>query len=224
MPAGGGNTLVITYICTFELGTQGRVVIVAGVPVPAGSGGGPDRDGISGTDFSVVFLRDVLFKVLELEAPVLVRRFGLLPDSEGPGRYRGGFGLEYELEIRHPSAVVVMRGKDRHRFSSWGVAGGRAGAVNGNDSLLPDAPKRDIGKRTVYRPELHEVIRLWSGGGGGYGDPFTRDPVACGARCGRRVGVARAGEGRVWCRDRWRWIGLGRDHAVTKLSTHNRGF
>ena len=176
VPAGGGNTLVITYISTSELGTQGRVVVAN--PVPAGSGGGPDRDGISGTDFSVAFLRNVPVEVLESEAPVLVRRFGLLPDSEGPGQYRGGFGLEYELEIRHPSAVVVMRGKDRHRFSSWGVAGGRAGAVNGNDSLLPDAPKRDIGKRTVYRPELHEVIRLWSGGGGGYGDPFTRDPAA----------------------------------------------
>ena len=176
VPAGGGNTLVITYISTSELGTQGRVVVAN--PVPAGSGGGPDRDGISGTDFSVAFLRNVPVEVLESEAPVLVRRFGLLPDSEGPGRYRGGFGLQYELEIRHPSAVVVMRGKDRHRFSSWGVAGGRAGAVNGNDSLVPGMPKRDIGKRTVYRPELHEVIRLWSGGGGGYGDPFTRDPAA----------------------------------------------
>jgi N-methylhydantoinase B len=176
VPAGGGNTLVITYISTSELGTQGRVVVAN--PVPAGSGGGPDRDGISGTDFSVAFLRNVPVEVLESEAPVLVRRFGLLPDSEGPGRYRGGFGLQYELEIRHPSAVVVMRGKDRHRFSSWGVAGGRAGAVNGNESLVPKAPARDIGKRTVYRPELHEVIRLWSGGGGGYGDPFTRDPAA----------------------------------------------
>jgi N-methylhydantoinase B len=176
VPAGGGNTLVITYISTSELGTQGRVVVAN--PVPAGSGGGPDRDGISGTDFSVAFLRNVPVEVLESEAPVLVRRFGLLADSEGPGRYRGGFGLEYELEIRHPSAVVVMRGKDRHRFSSWGVAGGRAGAVNGNESLVPEQPKRDIGKRTVYRPELHEVIRLWSGGGGGYGDPFTRDPAA----------------------------------------------
>jgi N-methylhydantoinase B len=176
VPAGGGNTLVITYISTSELGTQGRVVVAN--PVPAGSGGGPDRDGISGTDFSVAFLRNVPVEVLESEAPVLVSKFGLLPDSEGPGRYRGGFGLQYELEIRHPSAVVVMRGKDRHRFSSWGVAGGQAGAVNGNDSLLPSAPKRDIGKRTVYRPELHEVIRLWSGGGGGYGDPFSRDPEA----------------------------------------------
>jgi len=176
VPAGGGNTLVITYISTSELGTQRRVVVAN--PVPAGSGGGPDRDGISGTDFSVAFLRNVPVEVLESEAPVLVRKFGLLPDSEGPGRYRGGFGLEYELEIRHPSAVVVMRGKDRHRFSSWGVAGGRAGAVNGNDSLVPGEQVRDIGKRTVYRPELHEVIRLWSGGGGGYGDPFTREPEA----------------------------------------------
>ena len=176
VPAGGGNTLVITYISTSELGTQGRVVVAN--PVPAGSGGGPDRDGISGTDFSVAFLRNVPVEVLESEAPVLVRKFGLLPNSEGPGRFRGGFGLEYELEIRHPSAVVVMRGKDRHRFSSWGVAGGRAGAVNGNDSLIPGQQPRDIGKRTVYRPELHEVIRLWSGGGGGYGDPFMRDPLA----------------------------------------------
>jgi N-methylhydantoinase B len=176
VPAGGGNTLVITYISTSELGTQGRVVVAN--PVPAGSGGGPDRDGISGTDFSVAFLRNVPVEILESEAPVLVRKFGLLPNSEGPGKYRGGFGLEYELEIRHPSAVVVMRGKDRHRFSSWGVAGGRAGAVNGNDSSVPGKPVQSLGKRTVYRPELHEVIRVWSGGGGGYGDPFTRDPAA----------------------------------------------
>ena len=82
--------------------------------------------------------------------------------------------------------------------------------MNGNDSLVPGTPKRDIGKRTVYRPELHEVIRLWSGGGGGYGDPFTRDPaavardVAAGlvsrerARDGlrRRAGRRRGGHGR----------------------------
>ena len=35
----------------------------------------------------------------------------------------------------------------------------------------------DIGKRTVYHPEMGEVIRLWSGGGGGYGDPLRRDPA-----------------------------------------------
>jgi N-methylhydantoinase B len=172
VPAGGGNTLVVSYISTSELGRSGRVVVAN--PVLCGSAGGPDRDGISGTDFSVAFLRNVPVEVLESEVPVIVHRYALVPDSEGAGTYRGGFGVAYELEIRHPSAVVVMRGKDRFRFGSWGAFGGGGGTVNGNVGQRGDAV-HDIGKRTVYRPELGEVIRIWSGGGGGYGDPLRRD-------------------------------------------------
>ena len=175
VPAGGGNTLVVSYISTSELGDAGRVVVAN--PVTCGSAGGPDQDGVSGTDFSVAFLRNVPVEVLESEVPVLVHHYGLVPDSEGPGRYRGGFGVKYELEVRHPSAVVVMRGKDRFRFGSWGSCGGGAGGVCGNVGQRGDVV-HDIGKRTVYRPELGEVIRLWSGGGGGYGDPLERDPDA----------------------------------------------
>jgi N-methylhydantoinase B len=151
--------------------------VVVANPVPGGSAGGPDRDGISGTDFSVAFLRNVPAEILESEAPVLVRGYGLVPDSEGPGQYRGGFGVSYELEVRHPSAVVVMRGKDRFRFGSWGVFGGGGGAVCGNTGQRGDAV-HDIGKRTVYRPELGERVLMWSGGGGGFGDPLERDPDA----------------------------------------------
>ena len=173
VPAGGGNTLVVSYISTSELGETGRVVVAN--PVPGGSAGGPDRDGISGTDFSVAFLRNVPVEVLESEAPVVVHRYALVPDSEGAGKYRGGFGVAYDVEIQHPSAVVVMRGKDRFRFSSWGAFGGGSGSVCGNVGQRVDTIA-DIGKRTVYRPEMGEVIKLWSGGGGGYGDPLTRDP------------------------------------------------
>lgn len=175
VPAGGGNTLVVSYISTSELGQSGRVVVAN--PVLCGSAGGPDRDGVSGTDFSVAFLRNVPVEVLESEVPVVVHRYALLPDSEGAGTFRGGFGVAYELEIRHPSAVVVMRGKDRFRFSSWGAFGGGAGAVNGNVGQRGDG-SHDIGKRTVYRPELGETIRIWSGGGGGYGDPLRRAVAA----------------------------------------------
>jgi len=175
VPAGGGNTVVISYISTSELGATGRVVVAN--PVPGGSAGGPDRDGISGTDFSVAFLRNVPAEILESEAPVLVRSYGLVPDSEGPGQYRGGFGVSYELEVRHPSAVVVMRGKDRFRFGSWGVFGGGGGSVCGNTGRRGDVV-HDIGKRTVYRPELGERVLMWSGGGGGFGDPLEREPDA----------------------------------------------
>jgi N-methylhydantoinase B len=178
VPAGGGNTIVISYISTSELGGSGRVVVAN--PVLSGSAGGPDRDGVSGSDFSVAFLRNVPVEVLESEVPVLVRGYGLIPDSEGAGQYRGGFGTSYEVEVRHPSAVLVMRGKDRFKFGSWGAFGGGGGSVNGNTGQRGDA-MHDIGKRTVYRPELGERIRMWSGGGGGYGDPLDRDPAAVAA-------------------------------------------
>ncbi len=175
-PVGGSGAVVITYISTSELGETGRVVVAN--PVSGGSGGSAHRDGISGSELSVAFLRNVPVEVLEFEAPVLVRRFGLRPDTEGAGQFRGGFGTEYDLQIRHPSAVVVMRGKDRHRFCAWGAAGGQAATTSGNSCERPDEPPHDLGKQTVYRASMDEVIRLWSGGGGGWGDPLERDPEA----------------------------------------------
>ena len=143
---------------------------------------------------SVAFLRNVPVEVLEAEAPVVVHRFSLTPDSEGPGKFRGGFGVEYELEIRHPSAVVVMRGKDRQRFS---VLGRRRAAAPARPAAMigtrPGAAPHDIGKRTVYRAELGEVIRLWGGGGGGFGDPFDARPARGRSRCRGRARLARAG-------------------------------
>jgi len=174
VPVAGSGVLVVTYISTSELGGAGRVVVAN--PVSGGSGASGERDGISGTEMSVAFLRNVPVEVLEAEAPVVVRRFGLAPDSEGPGKFRGGFGVAYDLEIRHPSAVVVMRGKDRQRFCAWGAEVGQAGTTSGNIGTRQGAGPHDIGKRTVYRPELGELIQLWGGGGGGFGDPFERDP------------------------------------------------
>jgi len=174
VPVGGHCALVVSYISTSELGANGRVVVAN--PVAGGSGGQPDRDGVSGTDITVAFLRNVPVEVLESEAPVRIRRYCLAADSEGPGKFRGGFGLEYELEVRHPAAVVVMRGKDRHRFTAWGAGGGAAGTPGGAIGTRRNEAAHDIGKRTVYRPELGEVIRLWCGGGGGFGDPLERDP------------------------------------------------
>jgi N-methylhydantoinase B len=175
-PVGGAGALVVTYISTSELGATGRVVVAN--PVSGGSGGSATQDGISGSELSVAFLRNVPVEVLESEAPVLVRRFGLRPDSEGAGQFRGGFGTEYDMQIGHPSAVVVMRGKDRHHFCAWGAAGGFAATTGGNAGERPGEASRDLGKLTVHRSSMNEVIRLWSGGGGGWGDPLARDPAA----------------------------------------------
>lgn len=198
VPAGGMSTTVVTYVATREgLGRSGRVVVAN--PVQGGSGGGPALDGVSGVDFPSAFLRNVPVEVLESEAPVIVRGYGLRPDTEGAGRWRGGFGATYRLQVLQPLTTVVMRGKDRHRFVAFGAHGGEAGTPCANRALLADGNARDLGKRTVYEPEMGEVIEIETGGGGGYGSPLERpvelverdweDGLLTAARAYERYGV-----------------------------------
>jgi N-methylhydantoinase B len=175
VPAGGAGQLAITSVSTPGVdGGRGRVVVANAVE--GGSGGGLGLDGISGTDFPAAALRNVPVEILESEAPILVHRFALTPDSEGAGRYRGGFGIEYAFEVTSSQAVVVTRGKDRHRFAAWGAAGGQAGQTGFSRIYRPGKPAVDWGKVALYRPHLGDLLVVVGGGGGGYGDPMDRDP------------------------------------------------
>lgn len=174
VPAGGAGQLAITSISITEADGKGRVVVANAVE--GGSGGGFGLDGISGSDFPAAALRNVPVEILESEAPVLVHRFALRPDSEGAGQFRGGFGIEYAFEVIHPQAVVVVRGKDRHRFTPWGAAGGKAGTTGFSHLERAGKTDCDLAKVAVHRPRAGEVIVVSGGGGGGYGDPFSRDP------------------------------------------------
>ncbi len=133
-------------------------------------------DGVSGADRPVAFLKNVPVEILEAEAPVLIRRFGLMPDSEGPGKFRGGFGIRFDIEMTRPGATLVMRGQDRHIFNPWGVHGGRAGGNAACYSTV-DGVSTYLGKANLHRPKVDEVVTIVGAGGGGYGDPLDRDPV-----------------------------------------------
>src|SRR5699024_4719210 len=83
----------------------------------------------------------------------------------------------FELDLTTPGATLVMRGQDRHVFNPWGIHGGQAGpnatcfaTLEGNESYL--------GKTNNHRPAPGERITLVGAGGGGYGDPLTREPAA----------------------------------------------
>lgn len=172
VPAGGASQVAITYVSMSGSGEGGGVVVAN--PVLGGSGGSAHDDGISGVDRPLAFLRNVPTEVLEVESPVIVHRFGLIPDSEGAGFSRGGFGIEFELELLHPEAVLITRGKDRHRFAPWGANGGHAGSPGDAWEITETGERRYMGKTTVYQPELGSVMTICGPGGGGYGDALTR--------------------------------------------------
>ncbi|MFL5315804.1 MAG: hydantoinase B/oxoprolinase family protein [Microvirga sp.] len=108
--------------------------------------------------------------------PVRVRSYAINPDTGGPGRWRGGCGLIREVEVLAPEAMVSMR-IDTVENPPWGVAGGHA-AGSGRCVVNPGRSDERVLKplsdgNIVFRGD---VVRVETGGGGGWGHPFDREP------------------------------------------------
>ena len=134
--SGGQGCMVALSLPDAEAGRRHVTVIE---PMIGGGGGRPARDGIDGCDASLGFLKTTPAETLEAEVPIVVRRFHLVPDSAGPGRFRGGFGVRLDFQVFRPEGLVTARGMERLRFAPWGVAGGTAGAT-GSVVLNPGTP------------------------------------------------------------------------------------
>ncbi len=177
VPAAGAGqgSIFLLRVPDFETG-QSKVSVIQ--PLCGGSGGRPMKDGIDGIDFAIGFLRNIPVEAIEADMPVRIRRYRLRADSSGAGRYRGGAGLEIEMQVLAPEATVTSRAMDRYRFRPWGRLGGRAGA-RGYTVLNPGTPgERDIGKIDVLHLGYGDVLRIGTPGGGGYGDPLERAAAA----------------------------------------------
>ena len=108
--------------------------------------------------------------------PVRVRSYAINPDTGGPGRWRGGCGLIREVEVLAPEAMVSMR-IDTVENPACGVAGGHA-AGSGRCVVNPGRTDERVLKplsdgNIVFRGD---VVRVETGGGGGWGHPFDREP------------------------------------------------
>lgn len=174
VPAAGCGQGSILLVSAPDLETGTRVMSIA-QPLVGGSGARHDVDGTEGVDFTTGFYRNIPAEVLETEIPVLVERYGLRPDSGGAGATRGGVGLQYSLRFTTPQTYVTARGLERFTFQPWGRAGGLP-AATGNCRLEHDGTLTDVGKIDVLEVGTGDVIYIETAGGGGIGDPLSRDP------------------------------------------------
>ena len=176
IPAAGAGQATIPAISMVDPQSGQRQVTVV-QPMIGGSGGRPWADGVEGCDISLGSLRNTPCEVLEHEAGVRVLNYSIVTDSAGAGCYRGGSAVRLDVRLLHPNTIFTARGMERTKFQPWGLEGGRAGAP-ADCVLNPDDHERvrRIGKVNVERLEAGDVISLRTPGGGGYGDPATRDP------------------------------------------------
>ena len=137
-----------------------------------GAGARPQQDGLSATPFPSG-VRNVPIEITEAITPLIVWRKELRRGSGGPGRQRGGLGQRMEIANRDDAAFGIQARFERGVYPARGRSGGEAGA-KGRLSLATGASLAIKGLQII--PAGDRLI-VEMPGGGGYGDPFARDPA-----------------------------------------------
>ena len=149
------------------------------IHVDSSSGGWGACEGIDGENCLIAIVdgdsKNIPAEIVEQRYPMRLLEFSLYQDSGGPGKYRGGLGHIRDFQAL-ADKLLVLTSVERHDYKPWGIFGGDEGAVN--DAIFNPGTKgeREIRKVTNFHLQVRDVLRVVSGGGGGYGPARQRDP------------------------------------------------
>ncbi|MAW54176.1 MAG: 5-oxoprolinase [Rhodospirillaceae bacterium] len=141
-----------------------------------GRGGGPDQDGQDAGPYWLGNMANTSVEIIEAENPLLIDEYGFLPDTGGPGKYRGALGMVRQYRLTADEAIVQQRA-DRHVFPCWGIFGGKPGALS-KSYFVRGGKREEAPSKFVQTMRQGETFRAEMAGSGGYGEPFERDPHA----------------------------------------------
>jgi N-methylhydantoinase B len=148
-----------------------------GGPHPIGQGASASGDGTDAlVHIGAAGCRLSALEVWEARNPWLIRRAELAPDSGGPGRHRGGLGVDIVVEMTEDQWITMCF--ERTKTPGWGLEGGLGGRVNQAVLQRPGEEPAQLGKGTRIAVPKGSVLSLLCPGGGGFGDPAERDPEA----------------------------------------------
>jgi N-methylhydantoinase B len=142
-----------------------------------GMGGRPMKDGKDGVQVGITHTSNLPVEAIELEYPLLVEEYSLIPDSGGAGTQRGGLGLR---RVVRPRAECVFNGVgERFRHRPWGLFGGGPGGSGQFLVIEADGTRRRThDKPGEIRLSPEQALVVETPGAGGYGPPAGRSAEA----------------------------------------------
>jgi N-methylhydantoinase B len=138
-------------------------------------GGGPHKDGLDGHPGPMSNLANTPVELLEAEEPLRIDQYGFVPDTGGPGKYRGGLATVRDFHVLEEATLQVR--SDRRKFLPYGLYGGKPGTPAAG-ILNPDTDNKPMPSKFLMTAKKHDVFRVILAGAGGYGNPLERDPEA----------------------------------------------
>jgi N-methylhydantoinase B len=140
-------------------------------------GGRPVADGNDGLANPCASMANIPVEVAETDWPIVVERYGLVPDSGGAGRHRGGLAIERVWRATVEDTLLQVR-SDRQVHRPYGLAGGGDGAASFNLLFRRDGEVERLPPMFGTTLQPGDVFHHRMPGGGGWGDPLERDPAA----------------------------------------------
>jgi N-methylhydantoinase B len=167
----GSPVYVLYYFRAWDAARNRPILCIEGLGV--GLGARPFADGVD----VIYYIAQENYPVeyVERDFPLRIERYAVAPDSGGPGFHRGGTGVVREVRVVCAEAELATR-MENTLVAPYGVAGGRPGRT-GRIVLNPGTPGAreltPLGDGITLR--AGDVLRFETCGGGGWGDPLTRD-------------------------------------------------
>ncbi len=139
-------------------------------------GGGPWRDGMDACTGMIINYANTPAEMIETEQPLVVERYAFVPDTGGPGEFRGGVAMERHIRFLADEAILQIR-SDRKDHPPYGLEGGRPGAPSEVRLIRADGTEEDYPGKFLTTVRKGDRFQIRLAGGGGYGNPLRRDPA-----------------------------------------------
>ncbi|MFX0183558.1 MAG: hydantoinase B/oxoprolinase family protein [Candidatus Hodarchaeota archaeon] len=170
--ASTGATTALIFSGTKSLTGKDFIYVEA---LGGGLGARVKKDGIDGIQVHITNTSNLPIEAMELEYPLMVLHYGLVPDSCGAGKTRGGLSIRKDFKILKP--LFFSGHSDRHKIPPWGLMEGSSGEC-GSFTLNPETKNEQIinSKISNLLIKKGDILRITTAGGGGFGPAIMRDP------------------------------------------------
>ena len=162
---------------TAGIAPNGRTFVMYHWPGQSGGGAVEGRDGFPQQGGVNTLCGLVIPNVESFEQlyPVRIHRHELRCDTGGPGTYRGGNGVDYEVELLTP-VQLTLRGEAYAKRRAYGANGGRSGDTGRIRLTVEGGEQMQLPTYGIRRTARPARVHISSAAGGGWGDPLRRDP------------------------------------------------
>lgn len=141
-----------------------------------GYGGSQHGDGCDAVDSPLSNCANTPAEALDMEYDFFrLERYALEADSFGQGKHRGGAGFSRQYSVLKDGVVFAIYA-DRYRYAPQGLFGGEEGQ-RGYCELTRNGVTERLASKSMVTLNRGDRVKVFMGGGGGYGDPAERDPA-----------------------------------------------